>query len=88
MINCAVLGCGHGGQALAADLTERGCKVSLYAHPDHPGGINAIANEGGIRCKRTFYTFSSLSGISSDLQEAVEGSQYIFIALPSYAHES
>jgi len=88
MINVAIIGCGHGGQALAADLSQKGCKVSLYAHPDHPGGIAAIAKARGIQGKGLINQFVPIARVTTDLQQAMEESEYIFLVLPSYAHEA
>jgi opine dehydrogenase len=83
-----VIGAGHGGQAIAADLTQRGCQVTLYAHPQHPGGIHAIAKTGGVQCSGLFNAFVALKKITSNIQEALFEAEYIFISLPSYAHEA
>src|SRR5579862_2032367 len=87
-IKISILGCGHGGQAMAADLSKRGCDVTLYAHPTHPGGIHAIAKAGGVMCKGLINEFVPLSKVTTDLQEAVTDSEYIFISVPSFAHET
>jgi opine dehydrogenase len=83
-----VIGCGHGGQALAADLSQRGCQVTLYAHPKHPGGIHAIAKARGIQCKGLLKGFTPITKITTDLQTALADSEIIYISLPSYAHEA
>lgn len=88
MITVTVIGCGHGGQALAADLTQRGCRVTLYAHPQHPGGIHAIKKNRGINCTGFINEFVSIAGVTTNLQHAIAESEYIFIVLPSYANET
>ncbi len=88
MLKTAIIGCGHGGQALAADLTRRGCHVTLYAHPDHPGSIQAITNAGGIMCEGLINEFVPLTAVTTNMQQAVSGSDYIFIVVPSFAHEA
>lgn len=87
MIKMAIIGCGHGGQALAADLTHRGCEVALYAHPNYPSAIRTIASKGGIKCQGLLNGFIPIAKATTDMEEAVTGSQYIFMVLPSYAHE-
>ncbi len=87
-MNIAVIGAGHGGQALAFDLARRNCNVSLYASSEHPGGIHAVMQQKGIFCKGLINGFQPITNATTDLQEAVEGSEYIFIVLPSYAHEA
>lgn len=88
MKKITIIGCGHGGQALAADLSLRGCTVSLYAHPNHPGGINAIAKAKGVTCTGLINGFVPIAKATCDMQTAVTDSEYIFIALPSYTHEA
>lgn len=83
-----IIGCGHGGQALAVDLIQKGCEINLYAHPDHPGGLHAIANAKGIESKGLIQGFFPVKLATTNLQLAVEDSQYIFIVLPSYVHEA
>src|SRR5579863_10541026 len=88
MQNITIIGCGHGGQALAADLSRRGCNVTLYAHPEHPGGIHAIAKAKGIYCKGLINEFIPIANVTTHLPSAVTNSDFIFITLPSYAYES
>lgn len=87
MITVTIIGCGHGGQALAADLTRRGCRVTLYAHPTHPGGINTIAKVRGINCTGLINEFVPIFNVTTRMEEAISASEYIFMVLPSYAHE-
>jgi len=89
MTAVAVIGCGHGGQTLAADLTQRGCRVTLFAHPEHTGGLNAIIKQKNqIHCKGLINGIVSLHKITTFVPEAIIDSEYIFICLPSYAHEA
>lgn len=88
MTTVTIIGCGHGGQALAADLAERNYNVVLYAHPKHPGGIEAIKQAGGICCSGLINKFVPISLVTTDLQEALAKSKYVILALPSYAHEA
>lgn len=87
MIKVAIIGCGHGGQALAADLSHRGCEVNLFAHRNYPSAIKKIAQAGGIRCQGTLNEFVPIAKATSNIEEAIEGAQYIFMVLPSFAHE-
>jgi len=88
MTSVTVIGCGYGGQALASDLTQRGYKVTLYAHPKHPGGLHAIKKAGGIHCRGLINAFVPIPVITNDLHQAMLESKYIIIALPSHAHEA
>lgn len=88
MTTVTIIGSGHGGQALAADLTQRGYNVILYANPKHPGGIKAIQKAGGIHCSGLINEFVPIERATTNLQQAMAESKYIVIALPSYAHEA
>lgn len=87
MIKITIIGCGHGGQALAADLSHRGCQVVLAAHKDYPNAINTIAKAGGLECKGLLKGFIPIHKATDNLKEAVADSEYIFMVLPSFAHE-
>lgn len=87
MIKVAIIGCGHGGQALAADLSHRGLQVTLFAHPKYPSAINAIAKAGGIDCHGKLEGFVPIYKATTNMEEAIQDSQYIFMVLPSFAHE-
>jgi opine dehydrogenase len=88
MLKITVIGCGHGGQALSADLSRRGCQVTLYASPKNPGGINAIAKAKGINCTGLINHFVPIFNVTTHMEQAIKESEYIFMVLPSYAHES
>jgi opine dehydrogenase len=84
----SIIGCGHGGQALAADLSRRGCEVTLYAPANHPGGIHAIAAAGGIHCSGQINAFVPIAKVTCSIEDTLTDSQYIFITIPSFAYES
>ncbi|MCF6765871.1 NAD/NADP octopine/nopaline dehydrogenase family protein [Thiotrichales bacterium 19S3-7] len=86
----AIIGAGHGGQALAAELALKGHHVNLFADKTHLGGIQAIINNGyKIRLKNKSKTSTAqLHLASTDLAKCVADVEYIFIVLPSFAHES
>jgi len=44
----AVLGCGNGGQALAADIALKGFSVNIGALPEFDERLQAIRRQGGI----------------------------------------
>ncbi|MCF6807803.1 NAD/NADP octopine/nopaline dehydrogenase family protein [Thiotrichales bacterium 19S9-12] len=86
----AIVGAGHGGQALAADLALKGASVNLCADKSHPGGLNAIiANSHKIKFKTNHKEYlAQLNLATNDFAQALNGVEYIFIVLPSFAHES
>lgn len=74
---------------MAADLSLLGCRVSLYEVPEFKANLEPIRDNGGIRL--TGLTFSGKTGlaklnaITHDPQEAVNGSEVIFINVPAMA---
>lgn len=85
MTRVAILGAGNGGCAAAADLTRRGFQVSLYSRSEprlapfqELGGLHytGVIGEG----------FAPLDRITTDLAEAIEGSELVIIITPATAH--
>lgn len=80
----AVIGAGNGGLATAAELTQAGHAVALYARraetlaPLDAQGFTHIGVLGEGRCRPALLT--------TDLTEAVRGADGIVIALPTLAH--
>ena len=81
-----VIGAGHGGKAIAADLAAKGFTVTLYNRTSER--IKEIAArreidleyEGGIsRC-------CSLAVVTSDIPEALEDADVIMVVLPASGH--
>ena len=85
MKKIAVLGCGHGGQALAGHLSLMGHEVSLYAHPKHPGAFHAINQQKGIYLTGAIEGFATIHALYTDLQPCVEAAEVILMALPAFA---
>lgn len=88
MKNIAIIGCGHGGQALAGHLALTGLEVNLYAHENHLGGFHAVKKQGGIECLGAIEGFGKIKKITTCLREAIDEADIIFICLPVIAHES
>jgi len=81
-----VIGAGHGGKAMAADLAARGFAVSLYNRT--PERINEIALRGEIeleyedgRCR-----WGRLAVVTSDIAESLDGTDVIMVVLPASGH--
>jgi opine dehydrogenase len=85
----AVLGAGHGGVAMSADLTLAGHEVNLYQVPEFEESFKKIketrtieivgaAREGKAKLKMA----------TTDISEAMEGVDYVIIVVPAFAHES
>ncbi|KAH8157004.1 hypothetical protein CIB48_g11243 [Xylaria polymorpha] len=80
----SIVGIGNCGCAFAADLENHGIKVLLYAHPNHSTNANAIRSNGYLdsigEVEGRFYPV-----ISTSMSAALQFSEIIIIAVPSYA---
>lgn len=80
----AVLGAGNGGQALSAHLAMMGNQVSLYEHPDFAPNLAKIKEKGGIELTGTVEGFGRLASVSSDMEEALQGTEVLYMVVPSF----
>jgi len=82
-----VIGAGHGGKAMAAHLSLMGFQVTLYNRTfDH---IAALKARGGIELESSessAHGFARLSGVTSDMQEALQDAHMVMVVVPSSAH--
>ncbi|GAW26621.1 putative NAD NADP octopine nopaline dehydrogenase [Rosellinia necatrix] len=82
----SIIGAGNCGCAFAADLESRGITVLLYAHPDHSTNVDAIHENGFLesigKVQGRFYP-----RVSTDMQAALQFSNVVIIAVPSYAQD-
>jgi len=82
----AVIGAGHGGKAMAADLAIKGFAVHLYNRtPEH---INEIALRGAIELEYENGTLclGRLAVVTSDIAEALDGANVIMVVVPASGH--
>lgn len=83
----AVLGAGNGGQAMAGEMAVRGHRVRLYEHPDFEAGIRALREDPEIELLGDIVAGRArLERVTTDLQEAVAGARFVFLAVPAFAH--
>lgn len=88
MTTCvSILGTGHVGCAIAADLANRGHAVMLYAHPAHRRTMDGIEAAGALTATGVMQT-RCRPATTSDLGTALEHAQQLIIALPAYAHDA
>lgn len=82
----AILGAGNGGSAAAADLTLRGYEVRLYSRSQRT--LQPILERGGIEIvEAEKQLFARPSLVTSNIGEAIAGTELIMIAAPASAHE-
>jgi opine dehydrogenase len=82
----AVIGAGHGGKAMAADLAARDFSVNLYNRSAER--INEIALRGEIQLEREDGTqwLAQLAVVTSDIAEALEGTDVVMVVVPASGH--
>lgn len=83
-MNIAVIGAGNGGQAMAAYLALKGCRVNLYNRSFKR--IEPIIKNGGIFLDGVINGLGILNKVTTDITEAIEGMELIMIVAPAVAH--
>lgn len=84
----AVIGAGAGGCSISGNMALAGHSVNLYELPRFEENITQIVESGGVEVTGTARTgFAKLARITTDMQEAVEDTSYIFVVTQSVAHE-
>lgn len=97
----AVLGAGHGGHAMAAELSMVGYEVNLYELPEFEENLKPIREKGGIYLVarrppaeeiqlpaggRT--GFAKITGkVTSNMEEAVRDVSLIMLVVPAFGRE-
>lgn len=80
----AVLGAGHGGQALAGYLALKGFEVRLFNRT--PERLRPVQLLGGLQVEGEVSGFAPIPVATSDIREAVAGAHIIMVAVPATAH--
>lgn len=88
MEKIAVIGCGHGGQGLAGHLAIKGHSVHLFANPNHLGGLSTVKQTGYVKCTGAVTGEGKIALCTTDIEEALQGVDIVFVALPVDAHEA
>ena len=83
----AVLGAGGGGLALAYEWASEGHDVALYAQHAHEHHLLPVRERGGIQAEGLLEGFVSLSTVTTDIAEALDGVEAVFVVGPAYATE-
>ena len=91
MKTITVMGAGNGGFSAAADLSLRGFQVTLFEHPSFAGNIETIRRSGAIGLSTLPSTglaggFARPACITTDMEQAIAGSEVIFVIVPAFAH--
>ncbi len=80
----AVLGAGHGGQAMAGHLAYLGYQVSLYNRTDER--LEPIRHSGGVTLNGVVNGFGPIEVATSNMQEAIADADIIMVVVPADAH--
>lgn len=83
-----ILGCGHGGMALAADLKLKGANVALWSDPNHASKFNKILDKNGqiILHDANITNTIKIDLFSHNLSEVLNYSDIIYNCTPMSAH--
>jgi len=84
----AVIGAGHGGKAMAADLALKGYSVRLFNRT--PQRVEEVALRGGIELESELGVerFGRLELVTSDMGEALDGADVVMVVLPASGHRT
>ena len=83
----AVLGAGGGGLAVAYEWASQGHRVSLYAQHAHEHHLLPVRERGGIEAEGVLEGFVPLETVTTDIAEALDGVEVVFVVGPAYATE-
>ncbi len=81
-----IIGAGHGGKAMAADLGARGFCVNLYNRTAHRISEIALRGEIELDCEDGSCCVGRLNVVTSDISEALDGAHVIMVVVPAFGH--
>ena len=87
-IRVAVIGAGSAGQGLASFIALRGHEVALYSPPVGAEQFKPIAETKEIRVSGVVTGTAHFTKATTDIGDALEGTDVVFLTLRAYAHES
>ena len=83
-----VIGAGHGGKAMAADLAVRGFPVSLFNRTAERISEIALRGEIELEYQDGSRHLGRLATVTADIAEALDGSEVIMVVLPASGHRN
>ncbi|GAB1392803.1 NAD/NADP-dependent octopine/nopaline dehydrogenase family protein [Rhodocyclaceae bacterium] len=88
----SILGAGHGGIAMAGDLTLAGHEVRLAAVPDHATNLQLLKAFGGIMVEGVTSSgapvgFAKPAMMTTDIAAAIKGATVLMVVVPAFAQE-
>jgi opine dehydrogenase len=90
----AILGCGAGGMAMAADLTLAGLRVHLFELPEFASNVESIHRSQGIRVQRNSRNLHDKSAekrimptlVTTDPAAALADAELVLVSVPVFGH--
>jgi len=85
----AVLGGGNGAHTMAADLALKGFDVRICEAPEFEATFHTTLEQQGVRLIDAWgeERFVQVSRATTDFGEALEGIEYIMLAIPALGHD-
>lgn len=83
----AILGCGSGGMTMAVDLGLKGFKVNLFDFPEFDRNLKVVEERGSVEATGNLEGKVEPDVITTDMAEAVEGADAIFLTIRAYGAE-
>jgi len=80
----AVIGAGHGGQAMAGHLAIMGHKVHLFNRGEER--LWGVKSTGGIEVQGEVTGFGKISVVTNNMEEAIRGAELLMVVVPAFAH--
>ena len=85
-VRYTVIGAGHGGKAMAADLAAKGFRVSLYNRTAERISELALRGEIELEYENGISRCCRLAVVTSDIGEALDGATVIMVVVPASGH--
>ena len=81
-----VIGAGHGGKAMAADLAVKGFTVHLYNRTAERINEIRLRGEIDLEYEDGTHRLGRMAVVTSDITEALDGADVIMVVLPASGH--
>ena len=84
----AILGGGNGARTMAADFASRGMSVRLWEDPRFYKDLGEFAYTKRQKIYGVINASVELEMVTCDIQEALEGVEFVCVVVPAFAYES
>jgi len=83
----AVLGSGNGARAFCAQIAAKGYNVVMWEPLEATDDFLRLQKEKKMFLKGDMNIGGPITGFTMDIEEAMRGAEFLFIVVPSFAHE-